>query len=151
MRSMCLCVCGAEGEVFLPDPGNLPQPQHHEGHPGERWRETAGQTALLQKGHGAQAEQGTSADMLWPHTHLISSLKRSQDEGLLCLSEQTQHDITKSFSCIFFLVQNLPEIILISCDNDLHLCREYFMKSIGGSLSFTHTHTPTHQIPALYV
>uniref|UniRef100_A0A3B5QGU2 PAX-interacting protein 1 n=1 Tax=Xiphophorus maculatus TaxID=8083 RepID=A0A3B5QGU2_XIPMA len=26
--------------------------------------------------------------------------------------------------------KNLPEIILISCDNDLHLCREYFMKSI---------------------
>ncbi|PWA30808.1 hypothetical protein CCH79_00017353, partial [Gambusia affinis] len=64
------------------------------------------------------------------HTHLISSLKRSQDEGLLCLSEQKQHDITNSFSCIFFLVQNLPEIILISCDNDLHLCREYFMKNI---------------------
>uniref|UniRef100_A0A096MF41 PAX-interacting protein 1 n=1 Tax=Poecilia formosa TaxID=48698 RepID=A0A096MF41_POEFO len=26
--------------------------------------------------------------------------------------------------------KNLPEIILISCDNDLHLCREYFMKNI---------------------
>lgn len=29
------------------------------------------------------------------------------------------------------LKQNLPEIILISCDNDLHLCREYFLKNIG--------------------
>lgn len=29
------------------------------------------------------------------------------------------------------LLQNLPEIILISCDNDLHLCREYFLKNIG--------------------
>uniref|UniRef100_A0A7N9AL27 PAX-interacting protein 1 n=1 Tax=Mastacembelus armatus TaxID=205130 RepID=A0A7N9AL27_9TELE len=27
--------------------------------------------------------------------------------------------------------KNLPEIILISCDNDLHLCREYFLKNIG--------------------
>nr|XP_033507176.1 PAX-interacting protein 1 isoform X1 [Epinephelus lanceolatus] len=26
--------------------------------------------------------------------------------------------------------KNLPEIILISCDNDLHLCREYFLKNI---------------------
>ncbi|XP_034039105.1 PAX-interacting protein 1 isoform X2 [Thalassophryne amazonica] len=26
--------------------------------------------------------------------------------------------------------KNLPEIVLISCDNDLHLCREYFMKNI---------------------
>uniref|UniRef100_A0A4W4DRW1 PAX-interacting protein 1 n=1 Tax=Electrophorus electricus TaxID=8005 RepID=A0A4W4DRW1_ELEEL len=26
--------------------------------------------------------------------------------------------------------KNLPEIVLISCDNDLHLCREYFLKSI---------------------
>ncbi|CAB1317487.1 unnamed protein product [Coregonus sp. 'balchen'] len=25
----------------------------------------------------------------------------------------------------------LPEIILISCENDLHLCREYFLKNIG--------------------
>uniref|UniRef100_A0AAV2JWS2 PAX-interacting protein 1 n=1 Tax=Knipowitschia caucasica TaxID=637954 RepID=A0AAV2JWS2_KNICA len=25
---------------------------------------------------------------------------------------------------------NLPEIILISCDNDLHLLREYFLKDI---------------------
>lgn len=29
------------------------------------------------------------------------------------------------------MLQNLPEIILISCDNDLHLCREYFLKNIG--------------------
>nr|XP_029479523.1 PAX-interacting protein 1-like [Oncorhynchus nerka] len=26
--------------------------------------------------------------------------------------------------------KNLPEIILISCENDLHLCREYFLKNI---------------------
>ncbi|XP_051944079.1 PAX-interacting protein 1 [Hippocampus zosterae] len=26
--------------------------------------------------------------------------------------------------------KNLPEIVLISCDNDLHLCREYFLKNI---------------------
>uniref|UniRef100_A0A3Q1DF99 PAX-interacting protein 1 n=1 Tax=Amphiprion ocellaris TaxID=80972 RepID=A0A3Q1DF99_AMPOC len=26
--------------------------------------------------------------------------------------------------------KNLPDIILISCDNDLHLCREYFLKNI---------------------
>uniref|UniRef100_A0A1A8DTR7 PAX interacting (With transcription-activation domain) protein 1 n=1 Tax=Nothobranchius kadleci TaxID=1051664 RepID=A0A1A8DTR7_NOTKA len=26
--------------------------------------------------------------------------------------------------------KNLPEIILVSCDNDLHLCREYFMRNI---------------------
>uniref|UniRef100_A0A3P8WZZ6 PAX-interacting protein 1 n=1 Tax=Cynoglossus semilaevis TaxID=244447 RepID=A0A3P8WZZ6_CYNSE len=26
--------------------------------------------------------------------------------------------------------KNLPEIILISCDNDLHLCREYFLRNI---------------------
>ncbi|XP_056149133.1 PAX-interacting protein 1 [Lampris incognitus] len=26
--------------------------------------------------------------------------------------------------------KNLPEIIIISCDNDLHLCREYFLKNI---------------------
>uniref|UniRef100_A0A671UQJ2 PAX-interacting protein 1 n=1 Tax=Sparus aurata TaxID=8175 RepID=A0A671UQJ2_SPAAU len=26
--------------------------------------------------------------------------------------------------------KNLPEIIVISCDNDLHLCREYFLKNI---------------------
>ncbi|XP_038148080.1 PAX-interacting protein 1 [Cyprinodon tularosa] len=26
--------------------------------------------------------------------------------------------------------KNLPEILLVSCDNDLHLCREYFLKNI---------------------
>uniref|UniRef100_A0A3P8YBM1 PAX-interacting protein 1 n=1 Tax=Esox lucius TaxID=8010 RepID=A0A3P8YBM1_ESOLU len=26
--------------------------------------------------------------------------------------------------------KNLPEIVLISCENDLHLCREYFLKNI---------------------
>ncbi|XP_058482379.1 PAX-interacting protein 1 isoform X2 [Solea solea] len=26
--------------------------------------------------------------------------------------------------------KNLPEIVLISCDNDLHLCREFFLKNI---------------------
>lgn len=29
------------------------------------------------------------------------------------------------------LVQSLSEIILISCENDLHLCREYFARGIG--------------------
>ncbi|KAL7385908.1 hypothetical protein ABVT39_001796 [Epinephelus coioides] len=38
--------------------------------------------------------------------------------------------------------KNLPEIILISCDNDLHLCREYFLKNIGK----THTHTDPHTL-----
>lgn len=40
------------------------------------------------------------------------------------------------------VLQNLPEIILISCDNDLHLCREYFLKNIGKihtSCTLTHT------------
>lgn len=32
------------------------------------------------------------------------------------------------------LLQDLPEIILISCENDLHLCREYFSKNIGMKL-----------------
>ncbi|KAG9355855.1 hypothetical protein JZ751_000697 [Albula glossodonta] len=27
--------------------------------------------------------------------------------------------------------KSLPEVILISCENDLHLCREYFLKNIG--------------------
>uniref|UniRef100_A0AAY4AE73 PAX-interacting protein 1 n=1 Tax=Denticeps clupeoides TaxID=299321 RepID=A0AAY4AE73_9TELE len=32
--------------------------------------------------------------------------------------------------------KHLPEIILISCENDLHLCREYFLKNIGKCSSF---------------
>lgn len=40
------------------------------------------------------------------------------------------------------MLQNLPEIIVISCDNDLHLCREYFLKNIGKS--HTHTHTQSN-------
>lgn len=39
-------------------------------------------------------------------------------------------------------LQNLPEIILISCDNDLHLCREYFLKNIGKGHTHTHTSPP---------
>lgn len=52
--SVSLChVMDDLGEVFLPHPRDVPQPQHHEVHPRECWRKAAGQTALLQKDHGA--------------------------------------------------------------------------------------------------
>lgn len=47
------------GKILLPHTGYLPQPQYYEVHPGECWGEAAGQTALLQKDHGAQTGQGS--------------------------------------------------------------------------------------------
>lgn len=34
-----------------------------------------------------------------------------------------------------FLPQSLSEIVLISCENDLHLCREYFARGLGTCCS----------------
>jgi len=69
---MCVCVCVCdEGEVLLPDAGYLSQPQHHEVHPGECWRKAADQTALIQKDHGAQTEQGAFMPLQCPHTHIL--------------------------------------------------------------------------------
>ena len=46
------------GEVLLHHPRDLPQPGHHEGHPGERWGKASAQAAFLSQDHGTQAEQG---------------------------------------------------------------------------------------------
>lgn len=57
------------------------------------------------------------------------------DGGQLCYFNVVSCFFVASFFSgswlFFFFSQNLPEIILISCENDLHLCREYFLKNIG--------------------
>ena len=121
------------GEVFLHHPRHLPQPQHHEGHRGERWGEGAGQTALLPQDHGAQTKQGSCY-------HVTQEVLANKKPGCVLLIVMTFLSLRymqcyglcmcKPMGCCC-APQNLPEIILISCINDLHLCREYFLKNIG--------------------
>lgn len=76
-----------------------------------RRREGLAQAAVLPEAHGAQAEQGRGG---------------AGGRGHLCrgASRSAANDPVPS-------PQSLSEIILISCENDLHLCREYFARGIG--------------------
>lgn len=100
------------GQVLLHHAWDLPESVHHEGDRGVCGREGLAQAAVLPEAHGAQAEQG-------------GARARARARGPLCgVACSAADDPGPS-------PQSLSEIILISCENDLHLCREYFARGIG--------------------